>query len=246
MWLKTCKWSKVAKIVVTAVIALLMVLDIFYVANSMKPKSTTSGKTTTTATPTSSAKNSGTTTATPSSGYTTFADECLDANKGITMYSLCELKGWQLETLATQNGYKVVSNDTSMKLYRASDGAAIVAANSSGALSESAFQALDKGASGSAVEYIVLAPYYDSLDSSLNSMFNCVKEDSQYFSDGSYGAVVYGPSMTSYLVFAGKTDSGVTYMFYNKTALANGMVSYGSTIDEVWKNMTGRAVGANH
>ena len=50
-----------------------------------------------------------------------FVDECTDKYGNVTLYALTELKGWQLETLLDQQGYRW--DESQYGWIRASDGA---------------------------------------------------------------------------------------------------------------------------
>ena len=186
----------------------------------------------------------------PSEGQAldTWADECLDANNNPTVYSLLDLKGFQLETLLQQLGWKY-SADQSAWLGANGAGLAVLQANGT-PLSDTEIGELDKGGVGTPAVYVLIQPGYATVDDAL-AKTNVVNEDSFVIDDESGMAVVYGPNMNEHFAVISVAENEASWLLFNKEAVEAGAVQAiignditGTSINDIWKSITGRDVGA--
>ena len=174
-----------------------------------------------------------------------FVDECTDKYGNVTLYALTELKGWQLETLLDQQGYRW--DESQYGWIRASDGANYSAWKETGVYTRETYDQMnEKGGAIVCIGLNVVAGY-NSPQEALNGAARCVVEDS-YFDDNNGGiAVFYGPSMKEYLAIINMNDEGkVLFMTFSKEAVATGVFDQvvgeqvGDSFDDIWKAVTGK------
>ena len=178
-------------------------------------------------------------------GFDTWAAECTDANGNPTVYSLLELKGWQLETLLQQLGF---SFDETEGVWMKEDGSAYVAViGSDGAMDDDAIADLDKGAAGTPAIYMMGVPGYDSCKEAL-AAGQTVIEDSVFMDDGSGAALVYGTSMTEHIAMGTPGGGMVMIMLFNDEAAQSGLIdrtlsgsdsTSGMPLDDYWAKLKG-------
>ena len=174
-----------------------------------------------------------------------FVDECTDKYGNVTLYALTELKGWQLETLLDQQGYRW--DESQYSWIRASDGANYSAWKETGVYTRETYDQMnEKGGAIVCIGLNVVAGY-NSAQEALKGAARCVVEDS-YFDDNNGGiAVFYGPSMKEYLAIINMNDEGkVLFMTFSKEAVATGVFDQvvgeqvGDSFDDIWKAVTGK------
>ena len=182
-----------------------------------------------------------------SGGYGTWAKECTDKWNTPTVYAIMELKGWQLETMLQEMGYTWNKEDSCWF-----DGNTTVAVYDQDfkPLDDQQISKLDKGGTGSPVIYVINTHNYPHCKSAYTGLASgvMVSEDSEFTDDFSVGfGVVYGPSMKECLVELVNDEAGVSAIIFNKDALKAGIFdkaaggTYGTTPEEVFKSLTGRA-----
>lgn len=182
-----------------------------------------------------------------SGGYGTWAKECTDKWNTPTVYAIMELKGWQLETMLQEMGYTWNKEDSCWF-----DGNTTVTVydQNFNPLSDQEIAKLDKGGTGSAVIYVINTHNYPHCKSAYTGLASgvMVSEDSEFTDDFAVGfGVVYGPSMKECLVELTNDEAGVSAIIFNGDSLKAGVFdraaggSYGSTPDEVFESLAGRA-----
>ena len=173
-----------------------------------------------------------------------FVDECTDEHGNVTLYSLTELKGWQLETLLDQQGYKW--NESDLAWVRQEDGAQFSAYKQTGTYTQQTYDEMnEKGGAIVAIGFNIVAGYKDA-EAALKGNAKCVVEDS-YFNNGEGIAIFYGPSMKEYLaIISPYSESTTQFMIFSKEAVGSGMLDQamgeqvGGSFQEVWKAVTGQ------
>ena len=184
--------------------------------------------------------------------FDTWASECTSAGNQPTVYAITELKGWQFETLLQQLGYVW---DPSVNTWFRDDGSYYGMVDEVGSpISDLQIAEGDKGGTGTGAAHILIVNGFSSAQDALGQMGQVVTEDVIYSDDNQSAlAVVYGPSMTEYLVMVNQSpddgkDSYALFVFPEETCNSGLFARYfgddaGSSIAEVWKTITGGAVG---
>ena len=185
--------------------------------------------------------------------YGSWAAECMDKWNDPTVYAIAELKGWQLETLLQEKGYTWNHEDSCWF-----DGktAVTVYDETLTPLDDDAISKLDKGGVGaSGVLYRITTPNYPVCSSAYQDMVSkvMVSEDVVYDDNLTVAiGVCYGPSMRRYLVEIVNEDTGVSAFVFTEEAIKKGVITaimgddLGTSIDEVFKAITGRTPGSQH
>ncbi|MBQ9002065.1 MAG: hypothetical protein IJ087_09445, partial [Eggerthellaceae bacterium] len=182
--------------------------------------------------------------ASSSAAFDTWAAECTDKWNTPTGYAISELKGWQLETLLQQLGYRWNSSqsawaDGSTSLY--------VMDKNTQPLDDDEIAALDKGGAGTPVLFRIVTANYPAVKSAYSGLIGdvMVSEDSEFLDNMGFG-IAYGPSMKRFLVYVTEQGSDIELYLFNEDAVAAGMFdritgdSYGSTVKEAFNNVVGR------
>ncbi len=156
-----------------------------------------------------------------------------------------ELTGPELVDLLQQQGYEW--NESQSAWVRSVDGAIYFAYKETGLLSQSDYQAATaKGGIAVALSCNIVGGFKDA-QAALSGNAKCVIEDSFFDDTGAGVAIVYGPTMTEYLVIAQPyTESTMELDLYSKEAVGSGMLDQvydgqiGGSFNEVWKTFTGK------
>ena len=186
----------------------------------------------------------------------TMTEECVDEYGNLTLYAISELSGADLVQAAKSQGFAfdekegVLSNEYESVL--------CVMNSEFEPMDEKGIASLEKGGGTESVAYIMRTNQYTSPRDVLNGLSKCVTEDVADKSGGSL-AVVYGPSMKTFLVFVVPNDEGENVYnveVFSDEAIASGLfdrqmqqygddedASYGNSIAEVWDTLVGGAVG---
>ena len=184
--------------------------------------------------------------------FDTWATECTSTGDQPTLYALTELKGWQMETMLQKLGYQWYPDINSW--VRESDGSYYGMVDSQGVLNDVQIAKGDKGGAGLNAYHVLTVKGFKSAREALSQMSQVTLEDAMFSEDDqSAAAVVYGPSMSEYLVIAQPSEiDGADYyalIMFPQEAIASGLFNdfagsnAGTTIPEVWKTLTGGAVG---
>lgn len=160
-----------------------------------------------------------------------------------TLGAFMELSGKEVSDLVLDNGYEYYDGDD-VSVFVKRDGTIVFnAVDSNGYINRSAFEALSKGGMDEGVAYVAILEGFSGPDAVLNGIAGCSVEDQKSFGDYETIAIVYGPSMTRYLVDIYDVEDGDYEVdLYSPKAIANGMFdnandgSYGSTVEEVFRN----------
>lgn len=173
-----------------------------------------------------------------------FVDECTDKYGNVTLYALTELKGWQLETLLDQQGYKW--NEDQYSWIRASDGASFAAWKETGVYTRETYDQMNEKGGAIVCIGLNIVAGYNSPQEALKGVARCVVEDSYFDSDNGGIAIFYGPSMKEYLAIINMNDENkVLFMTFSKEAVGTGVFDevvgeqVGGTFEDVWKAVTG-------
>lgn len=185
----------------------------------------------------------------------TLTEECLDEYGNPTMYAISELSGKDLVQVLKSQGFAYDSKQKAFLNDKASVFAVLGGENGQ-AIDDKAIEAKAAGGGSDPVVYVLSSmQYVDAIDM-LRGTAKCVIEDECVVGENVV-AVVYGPSMQEYLVvvvpedadndrysFGMYSSAAVAAGLFNRTSnLGDGNKEYGSTIAEVWKTLTGGAVG---
>ncbi|MBR2682197.1 MAG: zinc-ribbon domain-containing protein [Atopobiaceae bacterium] len=160
-----------------------------------------------------------------------------------TLNTFMELTGKELSDLILDNGYEYYDGDD-VSVFVKRDGTIVFnAVDTNGYISRSAFEALSKGGMDEGVAYVAILEGFSGPEAVLNGIAGCAVEDQKSYGDYETLAIVYGPSMTRYLVDIYDVEDGDYEVdLYSPKAIANGLFdtandgSYGSTVEEVFKN----------
>jgi len=140
----------------------------------------------------------------------------VDAYGNPTVYGVVELKGSDLSALLTSQGYKF---DYSEEAYVKSDQQYF-----GGLLSDDEYmwdfelQSYDKGGGSVPVAFAWQLNGYTSAKSAMQAQ-NVVTERVVDYDTDQFVAIVYGPSMQRYLLFASGEDGEVVFMMFNQAAM---------------------------
>ena len=182
--------------------------------------------------------------------FDTWAAECTGPNNQPTLYAITELKGWQFETLLQQLGYEYVAADYAWR--RSSDNSYYGMVTGSNALTDEEIAQGDKGGLGTHAGHILCVGPFSSAREAISQMCQVTTEDIIFTEDDqSAMAVIYGPSMSEYLLMVNEDEQAGFYVFMvlSEEAVADGVFTsfygedIGSSISEIWKSLTGVAVG---
>ena len=184
--------------------------------------------------------------------FDTWAAECTANGDQPTLYALTELKGWQLETMLQKLGYQWYPDVNTW--VRESDGTYYGMIGTGSILTDEQIAKGDLGGAGLDAYHVLVVKGFSSARDALNQMGQVVVEDATFTDDGTSAlAVVHGPSMSEYLVMVQPSeDDGQDYysfIMFPQETVASGQFStfvgsdMGTTIPEVWQNITGGAVG---
>ena len=207
------------------------------------PKSTPSSTSTT---PTPKAKN----TPTPSPGtYGSWVAECFDENNHPTLYALCELKGWQLETFLQEQGWTWVASEKAWYLDPSDKSNLLGVISTNGVLTDEEIAKISAGGAGEPIVYTYSTVGYLSAEDFLHRGVKCVTEDSFVANDSAAVAVVYGPSMQRHIALVSFQDGVATINMGNEEALSTGLfeqlfgVKDARSIKDAWEGLTGKKLG---
>ena len=192
----------------------------------------------------SSASGSASASTSSSAAFDTWAAECTDKWNTPTGYAISELKGWQLETLLQQLGYRWNSSQSGW-----TDGTTSLYVMDKGTqpLDDNEIAALDKGGAGTPALFRVVTANYPAVKSAYSGLVSdvMVSEDSEFLDNMGFG-IAYGPSMKRFLVYVTEQSGDIELYLFNEDAVAAGMFdritgnSYGSTVKEAFNNVVGR------
>ena len=180
--------------------------------------------------------------------FDTWSDDCWDACRNISIAALLELKGWQLQEFASQQGY--IWQD-SLEMYENEAGRVLSVCNISkdGAtewLGEDEIGKLDKGGTGSTVMFTLQLAGYSSCEDVIAG-FSVPVEDRAQITSGSWIACVYGSNMARHVAMVSPMENGDYRLdLITEEAIKTGTFTQGGgapTIDEFWQEKTGRALG---
>ena len=167
--------------------------------------------------------------------FDTWSDDCWDAHRNISIAALLELKGWQLQEFASQQGY---TWQDALEMYENEAGRVLSVCNISkdGAtewLGEDEIGKLDKGGTGSTVMFTL--------------QLAVPVEDRAQITSGSWIACVYGSNMARHVAMVSPMENGDYRLdLITEEAIKTGTFTQGGgapTIDEFWQEKTGRALG---
>lgn len=171
-----------------------------------------------------------------------------DAHRNISIAALLELKGWQLQEFASQQGY---TWQDALEMYEDEAGHVLSVCNISkdGAtewLGEDEIGKLDKGGTGSTVMFTLQLSGYSSCEDVIAG-FSVPVEDRAQITSGSWVACVYGSNMARHVAMASPMENGDYRLdLITEEAIKTGRFTQGGgapTIDEFWQEKTGRALG---
>ncbi len=180
--------------------------------------------------------------------FDTWSDDCWDAHRNISIAALLELKGWQLQEFASQQGY---TWQDSLEMYENEAGRVLSVCNISkdGAtewLGEDEIGKLDKGGTGSTVMFTLQLAGYSSCEDVIAG-FSVPVEDRAQITSGSWIACVYGSNMARHVAMVSPMENGDYRLdLITEEAIKTGTFTQGGgapTIDEFWQEKTGRALG---
>ena len=180
--------------------------------------------------------------------FDTWSDDCWDAHRNISIAALLELKGWQLQEFASQQGY---TWQDALEMYEDEAGHVLSVCNISkdGAtewLGEDEIGKLDKGGTGSTVMFTLQLSGYSSCEDVIAG-FSVPVEDRAQITSGSWIACVYGSKMARHVAMASPMENGDYRLdLITEEAIKTGRFTQGGgapTIDEFWQEKTGRALG---
>ena len=195
-----------------------------------------------------SAASSTDTDSSSSDKFDTWSNDCWDAHGNISVAALLELKGWQLQEFATQQGF--AWSDT-LEAYQNGDGRVLSVSEvtrdgDTTWLHEDAIGALDKGGVGSAVMYTLQVGGYAGPEDAISGITVPV-EDRAQISSGSWIACVYGSNMLRHIVMTSSLENGdVSLNLITEDAIKTGRFTQGGgapTIKDFWLEKTGRELG---
>ncbi len=186
----------------------------------------------------------------------TMTEECVDEYGNLTLYAISELSGADLVQAAKSQGFAF---DEKEGVFANEHKSVLCVMNSEfEPMNEEGIASLEKGGGTESVAYIMRTSQYTSPRDVLNGMGKCVTEDVAH-KDGGSLAVVYGPSMKTFLVFVVPNDEGENVYnveVFSDEAIASGLfdkqmqqygddenASCGKSIAEVWDALVGGAVG---
>lgn len=221
---------------------------------STTPAPTPTDTSSTTPTPTDTSSPNDTTTTSGQKDYAQGRDtsflsnaDLLDAKGNPTFYAFTQLEGWQVETLAQKQGFSWYTQDGRGIWLNASDTSAWMAMTTEGTLTDDEIAKLAPGGTGRELVYGGILSGYASPKDLYASLCKCVTVCSAAAPDGSYMAIFYGPSMTQYLAhIVDAQDGDYEFDLYNTEAIAKSYFdvaadgTYGTTMEEVFKNYTGK------
>lgn len=176
--------------------------------------------------------------------FDTWSKDCWDAHGNISLSALLELKGWQLQEFATQQGFKW---DSASSMYLNSDrrGLSVCEINMDGStpwLSEDEIGKLDKGGTGSRVMYTLIIGGYTSGEDVIKG-FTVPVEDRAKVSTDSWIACVYGSNMARHVATIDPIESGDYRLdLITEDAIKTGVFTEGGgapLITEYWIEKTG-------
>lgn len=180
--------------------------------------------------------------------FDTWSDDCWDAYRNISIAALLELKGWQLQEFASQQGY---TWQDALEMYENEAGRVLSVCNISkdGAtewLGEDEIGKLDKGGTGSTVMFTLQLAGYSSCEDVIAG-FSVPVEDRAQITSSSWIACVYGSNMARHVAMVSPMENGDYRLdLITEEAVKTGTFTQGGgapTIDEFWQEKTGRALG---
>lgn len=180
--------------------------------------------------------------------FDTWSDDCWDAHRNISIAALLELKGWQLQEFASQQGY---TWQDALEMYENEAGCVLSVCNISkdGAtewLGEDEIGKLDKGGTGSTVMFTLQLAGYSSCEDVIAG-FSVPVEDRAQITSGSWIACVYGSNMARHVAMVSPMENGDYRLdLITEEAIKTGTFTQGGgapTIDEFWQEKTGSALG---
>lgn len=243
MWMKTCPWKKVAKIIVTVVIGALVAINIAIgvigcsiAVDAIDESSNRTQSSSQQLPPASSNSNSN----------TSWPSACYDNQGNPSIYAVTELTGEELVEFLPTVGF---SWDSSTGGFVNSRYDYVSVDDEYGTLTKSEIRDLQKGGKGSNVSFWLITEGYSSVSSAIAGLSGGLTAIDTYIDDSEIGAVVLqGPSGTRHLAIVSLDDGIISAVVYPETAIAGGLLdaqmegSYGSTINDVWKNLSGRSL----
>lgn len=161
---------------------------------------------------------------------------------------MLELKGWQLQEFASQQGY---TWQDALEMYEDEAGHVLSVCNISkdGAtewLGEDEIGKLDKGGTGSTVMFTLQLSGYSSCEDVIAG-FSVPVEDRAQITSGSWIACVYGSNMARHVAMVSPMENGDYRLdLITEEAIKTGTFTQGGgapTINEFWQEKTGRALG---
>lgn len=180
--------------------------------------------------------------------FDTWSDDCWDAHRNISIAALLELKGWQLQEFASQQGY---TWQDALEMYEDEAGHVLSVCNidKDGAtewLGEDEIGKLDKGGTGSTVMFTLQLAGYSSCEDVIAG-FSVPVEDRAQITSSSWIACVYGSNMARHVAMVSPMENGDYRLdLITEEAIKTGTFTQGGgapTIDEFWQEKTGRALG---
>ncbi len=218
MWKRTCTWSRVAKIIVTILVALAFMGSLGDATDTVDLSSTLSSNETLAA----------------SSSY-------IDAYDNVSVCALLDAKGSQLEDLFEGKGYSW--NDGYSGWLRRSDGAALVVYNGRGtSLSEDAVDDLAAGGGSEPTVYLLSVAGYKGALPALKGATLCTINHSAQVGEYAYGIVTSPAGRKAFIVSIPEEDGTYSLVTYNEAAVKSGMLKTsagisGNTMDEAWASL---------
>ncbi len=245
MWMKTCAWQKVAKIIVTIVIAVLFVINIVIgVAGcslAFNAIEEIDNRTPSTSQQLPSGNsNSG------SSANSSWPSDCYDVQGNPSIYAVTELSGADLVEFLPTVGF---TWDSSTGGFVNSRYDYVSVDDEFGTLTKSEIEVLARGGAGSNVSFWLITEGYSSITSAISGLSGGLTVVDTYVEDSEIGAcVLKNHSGDRYLAIVSLDDGITSAVVYPETAIAGGLLdvqmegSYGSSIAEVWRNLSGRSL----
>lgn len=179
--------------------------------------------------------------------FDTWSDDCWDAHRNISIAALLELKGWQLQEFASQQGY---TWQDALEMYEDEAGHVLSVCNISkdGAaewLGEDEIGKLDKGGTGSTVMFTLQLSGYSSCEDVIAG-FPCRSRTGRRLlrAHGSHAYTV--PTCAARCMVSPMENGDYRLDLITEEAIKTGRFTQGGgapTIDEFWQEKTGRALG---
>lgn len=178
-----------------------------------------------------------------------------DAYGQPTFYAVMELEGWQLATLAQEQGYAWTEADSESFWIDEAQTCAWNYLRQGAFFSDEELAKLPKGAQGFPAVFFGIMGGYESEQDAARGLAKCMINSSAKGHDGDYVYVVNGPSMIEYLVDIKDAEDGdyqitiygpdaISAGYYDSMhELPNGVASFGSTVREAFEAYTGAAYG---